>query len=850
MFARVRRTAANSDACTCPTPALAERLRHLHVPVYLLPNGFDDVVVAKSRLAARLRAASRRDGLCRIGYAAGSRTHQRDFAVAAESIARVLRTHDDVRLVLYHRAFDLDEFPVFDDLRDRIEWRELVPIEDLPLEMARYDVNLAPLEVGNPFCEAKSALKFFEAALVDVPTIASPTQPFRAVIRTGETGVLADGVEEWHAALDRLVTDAGLRADIGRAARDAVLWEHGVEHRTQTVKSILDQVLDNGMVAAAAFACEVNRHHVVHARPESAPATVLFERDSLRVSDVTVVVPVFNYEALVTDALDSVRNQTLSDLDLVIVDDASTDGSRARIVDWLELHASRFNRVMFLGNTENAGLARARNNGFDAAETPYVLPLDADNVLLPKCCAHLLDAVRITNAAFAYPRIRQFGEFTDLFRREHVVGYLPWTPQRLVSSNYIDAMALIRKDSWLVAGGYRQGLRGWEDYDLWCRFAERGSYGLRVPEELARYRVHAQSMLHTETNEPQANPILRADMTSAHPWLALDDRHPDDIEADAVAAVGAPPPLSVAVQPGADAHAEPEQTSADAAPESDDGSLSPRSRELLAILRCPETGEPLEEAPGGGVRSAMTHRAWPVVAGRPVLFPGRPEPEVFPEEHLGNPLPERARALIAEVDGLVLHMSGGGTVAGGERVIDLDAAIFGPTDIIGDAHVLPFADATFDLVIAMNAFEHYRDPRAVVAQIERVLKPGGQVFLHTAFLQPVHEAPHHYFNCTAYGLREWFAPFDTIDLRVSENFHPGFALSWLASDLGELLEAAISPGALHSFRSASIGEFADFWRDPRTRDGDARWAMCASLPEDALERAAAGFEYLGRRRSS
>jgi glycosyltransferase involved in cell wall biosynthesis len=534
MFARVRRTAANSDACTCPTPALAERLRQLHVPVYLLPNGFDDAVVARSRLAARLRAASPRDGLCRIGYAAGSRTHQRDFGIAADAVARVLRAHDDVRLVLYRRAFDLDEFPMFDDLSDRIEWRELVPLEELPFEMARYDVNLAPLEVGNPFCEAKSALKFFEAALVDVPTVAGAPQPFGAVIRAGETGFLAEHAEEWYDTLERLVADAEQRAKIGRAAREVVLWDHGVEHRTQMVKSILDQVLDNGMVAAAAFAHDVNLRQAADARPELAPATVLFERDRLCLADVTVVVPVFNYEELVTDALDSVREQTLTNLDLVVIDDASTDGSRARVLDWLEQHACRFNRAVFLGNDENAGLARTRNNGFDAAETPYVLALDADNMLLPMCCEHLLDAVRITNAAFAYPRIRQFGEFTDLFRREHVVGYLPWVPQRLISSNYIDAMALIRKDSWLAAGGYRQGLRGWEDYDLWCRFAERGSYGLRVPEELARYRVHAQSMLHTETNEPEANPILRADMTSAHPWLALDDRHPDELEADAV----------------------------------------------------------------------------------------------------------------------------------------------------------------------------------------------------------------------------------------------------------------------------------------------------------------------------
>jgi SAM-dependent methyltransferase len=409
-------------------------------------------------------------------------------------------------------------------------------------------------------------------------------------------------------------------------------------------------------------------------------------------------------------------------------------------------------------------------------------------------------------------------------------------------------MALIRKDSWLAAGGYRPGLSGWEDYDLWCRFAERGSYGLQVSEELACYRVHEQSMLHGVTHGRVKDSVLFAEMSAAHPWLDLDERSPREVAAGF--ALPAPPRAPSSPVPVVRARAPEAQAKSDGVDSLSNGSLSARSRRLLPVLRCPETGEQLEEMPGGGLRSTVTHRVWPVVAGRPVLFPGRLEPEVLPEHHRGNPLPERARGLIAAVDGLVLHMSGGGTTADEERVVELDGAIFGPTDVVGDAHVLPFADATFDLVIAMNAFEHYRDPPAVVAQIERVLKPGGNVFLHTAFLQPVHEAPYHFFNCTAFGLREWFAPFDTIDLRVSENFHPGFALAWLASEVGELLETELSPRASASFRSATLGEFADLWRDPGTRDGDARWSACASLPEDALERVAAGFEYLGRRRRS
>jgi hypothetical protein len=58
----------------------------------------------------------------------------------------------------------------------------------------------------------------------------------------------------------------------------------------------------------------------------------------------------------------------------------------------------------------------------------------------------------------------------------------------------------------------------------------------------------------------------------------------------------------------------------------------------------------------------------------------------------------------------------------------------------------------------------------------RVLKPGGHVFIHTAFLPPLHEPPWHFFNCTKFGLQQW--SFEIVSLQVSENFNPIYALAW------------------------------------------------------------------------
>jgi 2-polyprenyl-3-methyl-5-hydroxy-6-metoxy-1,4-benzoquinol methylase len=74
------------------------------------------------------------------------------------------------------------------------------------------------------------------------------------------------------------------------------------------------------------------------------------------------------------------------------------------------------------------------------------------------------------------------------------------------------------------------------------------------------------------------------------------------------------------------------------------------------------------------------------------------------------------------------------------------------TDVVEDSHRLPSADEVFDVVIALNVFEHYRDPRRAATEIWRVLRLGGMLLMRTAFLQSLHEPCQHFYNYTEYGL--------------------------------------------------------------------------------------------------
>lgn len=520
-YRKVQEVVVQADVCVASTAELAYHLRRFDKTSYILPNGFDTATLHASRLAVRRRDLEQADGKLRIGYAAGTRTHQKDFKAAAPAVARVLRDRPDCLLVLFRATddstsmFDPREFPEFSGLDDRIEWRRLVPLADLPMEMARFDINLSPLELDNPFVDAKSELKYFEAALAGVCTVASPTGPLSRAIRDGETGRLAVSEADWYAALIALIDDAPARRRMAHAAFLDALWRFGPERRTEAALSILQQ-LDGGRMAARAFELELHRAGARAAPvPRIPEADLVFASDRLGIAEVTVIVPLYNYAQYVTEALDSVRTQTLATLDLIVVDDASTDTSLTVAHDWARQHADRFNRVLVLRNRENSGLAFTRNIGFDRAETPFVLPLDADNRLLEECAAICLAELKSSGAAFAYPTLRNFGD------SDHLISDKPYAAMRFASGNYIDAMAMVRKSVWAAVGGYIHIRFGWEDYDFWCRAAEHGFWGVHLEEVLGEYRFHSESMLRTTTNLPENRLKVIEQLERRHPWLRL-----------------------------------------------------------------------------------------------------------------------------------------------------------------------------------------------------------------------------------------------------------------------------------------------------------------------------------------
>lgn len=227
-----RRALAESGEALVTTEPLARWAQEVCHSVRVLSNTLGPQVEAVADEAWRARAAHEQrcaTDTVRIGYASGTRSHHRDFAVVADVLARILRAHSCALLTIVGEL-DVDQFAVLRECQSQIEVRPRVRWHELPREVARFDVNLAPLESNNPFCECKSEIRCTMASMVGVPTVASPTPPQRTAIIDGVTGWLASSAEEWERCLSEAVSDSERRSHYGSAARDGGKLRFGWAH--------------------------------------------------------------------------------------------------------------------------------------------------------------------------------------------------------------------------------------------------------------------------------------------------------------------------------------------------------------------------------------------------------------------------------------------------------------------------------------------------------------------------------------------------------------------------------------------------------------------------------------------
>jgi glycosyltransferase involved in cell wall biosynthesis len=231
---RYRKLLLETDAVIATTEPLARAARQLGKPAFVVKNTFNRL--QKQKAETILAQGRPRRDFPTIGYFSGSRTHNKDFGVAAPALLRLLRDYPELRLTI---VGELDIGAEFQAFSARIERLEFIPYLRMQEVAAQIDINIAPLSPDNPFNEAKSELKWFESALIETPSVVSNVEPYRAAIRDGETGLLAGDADEWYQKLNSLIDDPALARRIGQAARLAVLDHWGPDAMLAGLRAVL-----------------------------------------------------------------------------------------------------------------------------------------------------------------------------------------------------------------------------------------------------------------------------------------------------------------------------------------------------------------------------------------------------------------------------------------------------------------------------------------------------------------------------------------------------------------------------------------------------------------------------------
>ncbi len=197
-------------------------------------------------------------------------------------------------------------------------------------------------------------------------------------------------------------------------------------------------------------------------------------------SQVAVIIPCHNDGLLVEEAVVSVREQENTEVELVIIDDASTDSTTITRLAALERSGVRVLRL-----ERNLGPGPARSIGLRHTSAPFVYPLDADDVLVPGALTAMIGTLnRHPTAGFTWGDYAVFGSMRGRYKSPS--RPLPWT---LTYVNPYPVCSMFHRDVLVRAGGW-QLAQGYEDWDLWMTLVEMGVVGIPTDRVVYRRRIH------------------------------------------------------------------------------------------------------------------------------------------------------------------------------------------------------------------------------------------------------------------------------------------------------------------------------------------------------------------------
>lgn len=222
--------------------------------------------------------------------------------------------------------------------------------------------------------------------------------------------------------------------------------------------------------------------------------------------DLSIIIPCFNHGSYIREAINSVLDIEIISYEIIVVNDGSTDEFTIQIL--LELENEGFKVI----NQSNLGLAAARNSGISRSKGRFILPLDADNKIVPESIPYQINILNNGDADIIYGNPIFFGELNDI----RIFKPTKFDILRIFNGNYIDACAIYRKSVWEVNLGYDTNMKfGHEDWEFWINSYKNGFKFLYINKDFFYYRVLEGSMI-VNSNRLNRHSLNRKFIISKH----------------------------------------------------------------------------------------------------------------------------------------------------------------------------------------------------------------------------------------------------------------------------------------------------------------------------------------------
>lgn len=209
---------------------------------------------------------------------------------------------------------------------------------------------------------------------------------------------------------------------------------------------------------------------------------------------VTIAMPIYNYAKRLNPTLQSVYNQDYTNFEIILVNDGSTDEYCLKKLQSLESQDG-----IKIINKENTGVSSTRNVAVKEGSGDYILPLDADDMILPHYIKTGVNILRNNEKVSpVYCDTIHVGEMQGLEKRPK------WSQERMLSGPFIVNSSLYTRESYNDVGGYDENLQGWEDYHFWLKMMKKGYKGRHIPKGMFVYFHHEKDKtVSTEANSNQ-----------------------------------------------------------------------------------------------------------------------------------------------------------------------------------------------------------------------------------------------------------------------------------------------------------------------------------------------------------